>query len=77
MNPQPTKSPRTVDTDFDPETVNHWIRKADITRGIVEGVAAPTLCGDAFIPSSHDGITGNANSMVCPLCQLAYEQLRA
>lgn len=62
-------------TEFIEDTINHWVTKNDITRGIVEGIPAKALCGIIFIPSSHDGDTANGTSLVCPLCQLEFESL--
>lgn len=59
-----------------PDTLNHWLRKAAITRAIVTGEPAKALCGEVFTPSSEgNGTTADGAAMICPLCQLAYEQL--
>lgn len=63
--------PATVDP-----TLNHWMRKADITRALVTGTPAKALCGIEDVPRSYGGgHTSSATAMICPLCALAYESL--
>ena len=75
MTAQSTLQPLPAEINFDPDTVNHWMRKVNITRGIIEGVPEKALCGKTFTPSSHGGDTSNPGSSVCPLCQAVFETL--
>ncbi|MGP6172008.1 DUF3039 domain-containing protein [Microbacterium sp. A204] len=70
-------SPETADTDLSSDDLNHYIRKSDITRSIVEGVAVPALCGDMdVVVARGNGSVKSSRGMACPLCQLVYEELR-
>lgn len=53
-----------------PAVVNHWLRKADITRSLVEGVEVVALCGERLQVAVNGGRVdaGGGTAVVCPLC---------
>jgi hypothetical protein len=65
--------PRLTDTDDgDHDRFAHYVRKADIVRSAVEGVAVVALCGKKWIPNRDP-----EKYPVCPTCKEIYEALKA
>lgn len=50
----------------------HYVRKADIMRSAVEGVAVVALCGKKWVPNRDP-----EKFPVCPQCKEIYETLKA
>ena len=56
--------------------LNHYLRKVDITRAVVDGVPVTALCGIVFRPTSQGrGSVGARARAICPLCQLVFDEL--
>ena len=65
-----------VDTDErldegDHDRFAHYVRKADITRAMVEGVEVVALCGKKWVPSRDP-----ERYPVCPTCKEIMAALR-
>ncbi|MPY94868.1 MAG: DUF3039 domain-containing protein [Acidimicrobiia bacterium] len=50
----------------------HYVRKGDIMRSAVEGVAVVALCGKKWVPNRNPD-----KFPVCPECKEIYEALKA
>lgn len=67
----PVQDPDVVDTDEgDHDRFSHYVRKADIMRSAVEGVAVQALCGKKWIPNRNPD-----RYPVCPTCKEIFQQL--
>lgn len=62
--------------------LNHYMRKTDITRAIVDGIPGRAICGEIFLPS-HQGSEAMPGSEaasskleVCGECVRIYDGLR-
>ncbi len=76
--------PATTDTDTivdptlsegdegDHDRFAHYVRKADIMRSAVEGVAVQALCGKKWVPNRAPD-----KFPVCPTCKEIMAQLKA
>ena len=65
--------PRLTDVDEgDHDRFAHYVRKDDIVRSAVEGVAVVALCGKKWIPNRDP-----EKFPVCPSCKEILEALRA
>lgn len=61
----------------EPDGLNHYVRKSEITRSIVEGVAVVALCGTRVLTSAQgNGNTGNRRLQTCAMCSLTYESMK-
>ena len=50
----------------DEDTVNHYLRKADIIGALVDGRPRRAICGTRFVPSSQGA--GDAAAPKAPIC---------
>ena len=53
-----------ITDDGDHDRFAHYVRKADIVRANVEGVAVVALCGKKWIPNRDP-----SRYLVCPTCK--------
>lgn len=66
-----------IDTEDQASTVNHFVRNADITRSLVEGIAVRAVCGQRFVVGAQGGGRMDAaDAIVCAACQSRYERMR-
>ena len=65
--------PRLTDgEEGDHDRFAHYVRKADIVRSAVEGMAVVALCGKKWIPSRNP-----EKFPVCPTCKEIFAALKA
>ncbi|WP_200329621.1 DUF3039 domain-containing protein [Leucobacter sp. L43] len=62
--------------------LNHYIRKTDILRGVVDGSPAKALCGEMVVPD-HQGAqaipgheVAHRELKTCPVCENIFDSLR-
>jgi hypothetical protein len=65
-------APRRGDTGSGQPQVAHIVKRADATRGYIEGAEIEAICGERFIPSRDP-----ERLPVCNACKLILERLRA
>lgn len=60
---------------------NHYVHKAAIARGLIDGIPAIALCGESVLPS-HQGKNAVPGSEIesrkletCPECDLFYSAI--
>ncbi|MBG6218434.1 hypothetical protein IWX75_002917 [Arthrobacter sp. CAN_A6] len=54
--------------------VNHYLRKAEITRSLVTGEPTTALCGEQWVlTGEEEAFTGR--TVECPLCADVYSEL--
>ncbi|MDY7105884.1 MAG: DUF3039 domain-containing protein [Actinomycetota bacterium] len=58
--------------DGDHDRFAHYVRKSDIMRSAVEGVAVEALCGKRWVPNRDP-----ERYPVCPECKAIYEAIKA
>ncbi len=67
----PVIDPTLVDTDDgEHDRFSHYVRKSDIVRANIDGVAVIALCGKKWIPNRDPD-----KYPVCPTCKEIYQSL--
>jgi hypothetical protein len=69
---RPDSDIRPVTSDGEHERFAHYVKKGDIMRSAVEGVAVEALCGKKWIPDRDP-----QRYPVCPTCKEILAQLRS
>lgn len=69
----PVIDPTLADSDEgEHDRFSHYVRKSDIVRANIEGVAVVALCGKKWIPNRDPD-----KYPVCPTCKEIFEALQA
>ncbi|WP_402843727.1 DUF3039 domain-containing protein [Microbacterium sp. GXS0129] len=62
-----------------PTTVNHYVKKADITAGIVHGTPVTAPCGAMFVLRARGGDVAahGPQTIICPECTAVIKAVAA